>query len=71
MPGRTWIVMVTCAAAFTSAFGGSAHAGASCLGERATIVGTGAEDVLRGTAERDVIVGGRGADIIRGLGATT
>jgi len=40
----------------------------SCFGERATIVGTLGDDVLRGTRRADVIVGRGGDDTIRGEG---
>lgn len=40
----------------------------TCLGEPATIIGTGRPDTLQGTPGRDVIVGLGGADIISGLG---
>lgn len=40
----------------------------SCLGARATIVGTAKSDVLRGTQKRDVIVSLGGADRVYGLG---
>jgi Ca2+-binding RTX toxin-like protein len=39
-----------------------------CFGERATIVGTPGDDVLRGTRQADVIVGRAGDDTIRGKG---
>ncbi len=39
-----------------------------CNGRLATIVGTGADDALRGTPARDVIVAGAGNDTIRGRG---
>lgn len=45
-----------------------ARARPTCMGHRATIVGTNRHDVLRGTDGRDVIVGLDGADVIRGLG---
>lgn len=38
----------------------------TCQGMKATMVGTGGGDNLRGTAGRDVIVGGGGNDIIKG-----
>jgi hypothetical protein len=41
---------------------------ASCLGARATIVGTAGANVLRGTARRDVIAGLGGSDRIYGRG---
>lgn len=51
--------------------GGAGSAGSSgsarCGGQRATIVGTNRNDVLRGTARRDVIVGLGGNDRIIGL----
>lgn len=47
---------------------GTAHAAVSCLGKRATIVGTQGPDRLGGTARRDVIAGLGGADTIRGAG---
>lgn len=40
----------------------------SCLGSKATIVGTSASETLRGTNGRDVIFGSGGADQINGLG---
>lgn len=40
----------------------------SCLGQQATIVGTGGEDTLRGTSGNDVIAGLGGRDEIRGFG---
>jgi Ca2+-binding RTX toxin-like protein len=40
----------------------------TCMGQRATIVGTGGVDTINGTAGADVIVGFAGADIIRGHG---
>jgi len=43
-------------------------ASATCAGRAATIVGTGARDVLTGTAGPDVIVAGAGNDAIHGLG---
>lgn len=46
------------------------EAGAStprCGGRRATIVGTGGHDLLRGTPDDDVIVGGKGHDTLVGL----
>jgi Ca2+-binding RTX toxin-like protein len=47
----------------------AAHAAkADCFGKRATIVGTGQDDTLRGTRGDDVIVGGRGSDTISGRG---
>jgi Ca2+-binding RTX toxin-like protein len=52
--------------------GASAAAGdqarPTCLGARATIVGTAKADVLRGTQRRDVVVGLGGADRILGRG---
>jgi Ca2+-binding RTX toxin-like protein len=45
-----------------------AHAARSCLGKRATIVGTTRGDILRGTAGADVIVGLGGSDQIDGRG---
>jgi Ca2+-binding RTX toxin-like protein len=68
-------------AAFIAAFalGGSltavsppAHAAGhtpTCLGLKATIVGTPGNDTLRGTSHRDVVVGLGGKDTILGLGA--
>lgn len=49
----------------------TAHAASrpSCLGFKATIVGTSGPDVLTGTGKRDVIVGRGGDDLIYGLGA--
>lgn len=41
----------------------------SCLGFKATIVGTSGPDVLTGTGKRDVIAGRGGDDLIYGLGA--
>lgn len=40
----------------------------ACQGEQATIVGTGAGDVIHGTSGRDVIVGAGGNDLIYGNG---
>jgi Ca2+-binding RTX toxin-like protein len=40
----------------------------TCLGKRATIVGTNGSDRLRGTSARDVIVGAGGGDEIRAGG---
>lgn len=40
----------------------------SCFGARATIVGDGSSELLRGTPKRDVIVAKEGNDIIRGRG---
>jgi RTX calcium-binding nonapeptide repeat (4 copies) len=42
------------------------RAGPSCLGARATIVGTARADVLGGTARRDVIAALGGADLVYG-----
>ena len=44
------------------------RASPSCLGARATIVGTARGDVLRGTAKRDVIAALGGADRVYGRG---
>lgn len=41
----------------------------TCLGLKATIVGTSGNDTLRGTSHRDVVVGLGGNDTILGLGA--
>jgi DNA-binding beta-propeller fold protein YncE len=46
--------------------GASGSAGATCRGERATLVAT--TPLKRGTPRRDVIVGRPGPDLIRGLG---
>jgi uncharacterized delta-60 repeat protein len=50
--------------------GGASAAGRapSCAGKRATIVGTGGKDRLKGTKKADVIVGLGGNDTISGLG---
>lgn len=40
----------------------------TCLGSKATIVGTRASETLVGTGGRDVIFGAGGADLIRGMG---
>src|ERR687896_1156363 len=45
-----------------------ARAKPSCLGARATIVGTARADVLRGTQKRDVIVALGGSDRINAVG---
>jgi Ca2+-binding RTX toxin-like protein len=50
------------------AFLPAAHAGASCFGRAATIIGTAGDDDLDGTAQRDVIVGRGGDDTINGRG---
>jgi RTX calcium-binding nonapeptide repeat (4 copies) len=47
---------------------GTRAAATTCLGARATIVGTPRADILRGTARRDVIAGRGGADRLLGLG---
>lgn len=53
---------------FNSSFDGSgAEGNPRCRGERATIVGTPGDDVIRGTRGVDVIVAGNGNDVIRGL----
>ena len=48
--------------------GPAAAATPHCFGERATIIGTSGDDVLRGTAGRDVFVGRGGLDVIDGRG---
>ena len=52
----------------TLAWPGIAHAAPTCLGKRATIVGTARGDQLRGTRRADVIVAGGGADTVFGRG---
>lgn len=39
-----------------------------CLGQRATIVGTRGDDIIRGTSRGDVIVAGPGNDVVHGGG---
>lgn len=46
----------------------AAHAGATCFGRAATIIGTAGDDNLDGTPQRDVIVGRGGNDTINGRG---
>ncbi|MBA2523545.1 MAG: DUF11 domain-containing protein [Solirubrobacterales bacterium] len=54
----------------TTVAGGNGNGGGArtCLGSKATIVGTRASETLVGTGGRDVIFGAGGADLIRGLG---
>lgn len=52
----------------TEVAGGGGGGAPSCLGSKATIVGTSASETLRGTNGRDVIFGSGGADQINGLG---
>jgi Ca2+-binding RTX toxin-like protein len=74
MPSRTDIVIRGCAAVATlvgvAVATAPSAAGAThrhtCHGLRATIVGTGHDDVIHGTNKRDVIVAGRGSDRIFG-----
>jgi Ca2+-binding RTX toxin-like protein len=40
----------------------------TCMGKRATIVGTAGKDILRGTKRADVIVAKGGSDVIKGRG---
>src|SRR5688500_16896819 len=47
---------------------GIAQAAPTCLGKRATIVGTAGGDELRGTLRADVIFAGGGSDTVFGRG---
>ena len=48
--------------------GGGGGGGKTCLGRKATLVGTSGSETIVGTRGRDVIFGSGGADVIRGLG---
>jgi Ca2+-binding RTX toxin-like protein len=65
---RLVLPLLVATAAFAGAPAASAAPAATCLGARATIVGTARADVIRGTARADVIAGLGGNDTIRGLG---
>ena len=60
------LVSLLAIASFPS--GASARARATCMGERATVVGTEKHDRLEGTKDADVIVAGGGNDRIYGHG---
>jgi hypothetical protein len=60
------LVPVTVVAAKPLRSGGGAGTSGSCLGAKATIVGTAASDKLSGTAAADVIAAGGGNDTVRG-----
>ncbi len=59
---------VVTALAVTALAGPAAAAKPTCMGQKATIVGTDKADVLLGSAKRDVIVARAGNDIIIGRG---
>src|SRR5947208_2436302 len=71
MKGRTKVTMVAIAAALALlvvATGAPADSSATCLGERATIVGTEGDDLIAGTSKDDVIVALAGNDVISAHG---
>src|SRR6188472_2788038 len=71
MNGRMKVTMVAIAAGLTIlvvAAGAPADTSATCLGERATIVGTEGDDLLAGTSKDDVIVALGGNDVINAHG---
>ena len=61
------LVFILTAAAITRPSSDASAAPLTCDGERVTIEGTGAGEVLTGTPRRDVIHGRGGDDTIRGL----
>ena len=71
MKGRTKVAMVSISAALTvlaTSSGAPADSAATCLGERATIVGTEGDDLIAGTSKDDVIVALAGNDVINAHG---
>ena len=71
MKGRTKVAMVLISAALTvlaTSSGAPADSAATCLGERATIVGTEGDDLIAGTSKDDVIVALGGNDVINAHG---
>ena len=64
------VASVALAALAIAVLGGPAQSEAGqsvkCFGKKATIVGTSADDRIKGTPGRDVIVGAEGDDFIRG-----
>lgn len=66
---RTILVVVPALLLATSVLATPATAAVPrCFGEKATIVGTSADDVLNGSSRRDVIAGRGGDDVIKGHG---
>ena len=71
MKGRTKVAIVLISAALTvlaTSSGAPADSAATCLGERATIVGTEGDDLIAGTSKDDVIVALAGNDVINAHG---
>jgi Ca2+-binding RTX toxin-like protein len=70
MTARWTRLAVTAALAATAltAIAPEAVAGATCLGRRVTIRGSGGDDVIRGTRRADVILARDGEDLIFGIG---
>jgi Ca2+-binding RTX toxin-like protein len=71
MKGRTKVAMVLISAVLTvlaTSSGAPADSAATCLGERATIVGTEGDDLIAGTSKDDVIVALAGNDVINAHG---
>jgi len=71
MKGRTKVATVLISAALTvlaTSSGAPADSAATCLGERATIVGTEGDDLIAGTSKDDVIVALGGNDVINAHG---
>jgi Ca2+-binding RTX toxin-like protein len=66
-PAITFLVAITILTFLTTVPTASA-AKATCLGQRATVVGTSGDDELTGTSGADVIAGRGGADVISGGG---
>ena len=71
MKGRTKVAMVLISAALTvlaTNSGAPADSAATCLGERATIVGTEGDDLIAGTSKRRRDRCARGNDVINAHG---